>query len=65
MTTNPDERRVKFVCFWERLANSGVQEIHAQDMKAAEKLARECFGKFCKVTLYQVNGDGVSFGECK
>jgi hypothetical protein len=63
LTENEAERSVKFVCFWERLANSGLQEIYAPDMERALALAKECYGSHCKITVYQVVGDCIAYGQ--
>ena len=61
-TTNSNERKIKFVVFWERMANSGVIEVFASSHEEAIKYVG--FNpEYVKITVYQVEGEKFTIGK--
>jgi hypothetical protein len=64
MTTRESDREVKFVVFWERIANSGLIEVYAENqVKAMQKTGFWDLGDKIRLTCYQVQGDAMVTGK--
>ena len=64
MTTRESDREVKFVVFWERIANSGIIEVYAENqVKAMQKTGFWNMADKIKLTCYQVQGDAMVTGK--
>jgi hypothetical protein len=64
MTTRESDREVKFVVFWERIANSGIIEVYAENqVKAMQKTGFWDMADKIKLTCYQVQGDAMVTGK--
>ena len=64
MTTRESDREVKFVVFWERIANSGLIEVYAENqVKAMQKTGFWDMADKIKLTCYQVQGDAMVTGK--
>jgi len=64
MTTRESDREVKFVVFWERIANSGIIEVYAENqVKAMQKTGFWDLADKIKLTCYQVQGDAMVTGK--
>lgn len=64
MTTRESDRVVKFVVFWERIANSGIIEVYAENqVKAMQKTGFWDLADKIKLTCYQVQGDAMVTGK--
>lgn len=62
MTKNETERKIKFVIFWERTANSGIFETMASSHEeAVKKLGYSAI--YVKMTCYQINGEKYEVGK--
>jgi hypothetical protein len=64
MTTRESDREVKFVVFWERIANSGLIEVYAENqVKAMQKTGFWDLADKIRLTCYQVQGDAMVTGK--
>ena len=64
MTKNESERQIKFVVFWERMANSGRIEVYAENqVQAMKKTGFWDMADKIRLTCYQVQGDAMVRGK--
>lgn len=62
MTQDETKRKVRFVVFWQRLANSGVFECLASDGKDAIRQLGYS-PEYVEMRAYQISGEPVVIGK--